>query len=457
MKFGWKKIRSISLLGSTLLLSIFPLLSACSSNKGPDPGSPAGPTSEQTASPTDSTQTTTPHDPVTLKVLTWFVGPNQKLFDKFHEKYPWITIEANTKINGGIIKNVIAGDEADLLFLDNGLSEWMSGDLLEELTPYVKKDSRIQNANKTPNLLESFQTGGKQWTIPYSDIPMFIVVNTDLMKKYGMEMPSNNWTYNDMLEMAKKATNSSANDWGMVGMTDEFTNILSMANGSSVNYRYMDKDSAQSLANTPQVMDDLKWSQELTTRWHVRPSDDEMKNMGMPSDPGEAFLKGNFLFMLGADWYLEGLQKANFNWDILPMPKGTKQQATVHQAGLIAIPKSSKHKEEAFLYISFLFDVEAQKVMIENGDNAFVKDPELDKYYDQVPVWKGKNVEAMKMSANMCCYSSDARTVNLGTLVGNINGPIAKMIANGGDFSTLIPKIEDYNKKAIETRKALGW
>lgn len=456
MKYRKKSSRKFALISTFILvLTFLPLLAACSggSEKPSDPAAtpPAG--TSQTPNPA----TPQKKDPVTLKVLTWNAGPFKKLFDKFTEKYPWITIDASTKINGGIIKNVIAGDTADLVFLDNGLSEWMSGDLLEDLTPYIKKDQRIQSANKIDNLLESFATGGKQWTVPFSDIPMWIIVNKDLMKKYGMTMPKNDWTYNDFLEMAKKATNTAAGDWGMVGMGHEFTSILTMANGSADNYRYMNKDSSQSVAHTPAIQEDFKWVQDLTNKWHVQPTAQEQKDMGIPAVAEEAFIKGNVLFMLGADWMLETIQKAKFEWDVLPMPKGKKMQATIHQAGPISIPKASKHKEEAFLYISFLFDIEAQKTMIETGSSAFVKDPVLEKYFAEVPLWKGKNVEALQLSAKMCCFSSDPRTVNLGDLAGKVNASIDKLIREGGNISTVFPAIEAYNTKALETRKSLGW
>jgi multiple sugar transport system substrate-binding protein len=139
------------------------------------------------------------------------------------------------------------------------------------------------------------------------------------------------------------------------------------------------------------------------------------------------------------------------------MPKGKKQQATIHQAGPIAIPKSSKYKEEAFLYISYLFDVEAQKSNIETGSSAFVKDPALENYFGEVPIWKGKNVDALKLSANMCCFSSDPRTVDLGDLAGKVNAGIDKAIQEGGNISTMFPAVEAYNTKALETRKTLGW
>jgi multiple sugar transport system substrate-binding protein len=465
MKFQMKNFRRFALISTILLLAILPILSACSNNGSED--SSSSPTaSTATAIPTatpEATQSPAPSaspekkDPVTLTVLTWFVGPNQKLFDKFHEKYPWITIEANTKINKGIINNVIAGDKADLVFLDNGLSQWMTGDLLTDLTPYIEKDQRIQSADKIDNLLESFSTGGKQWAAPYSDIPMWILVNKDLMKKYGMTMPNNDWTYDDFLEMAKKATNSAANDWGMVGMGHEFTSIMTMANGTADNFRYMNKDSSQSVANTPAIQEDFKWVQDLTNKWHVQPTAAEEKQLGMAPVAEESFIKGNVLFMLGADWMLETVQKAKFEWDVLPMPKGKKQQATIHQAGSISIPKSSKYKEEAFLYISFLFDVEAQKSNIETGSSVFIKDPALANYFSEVPIWKGKNVDAVKLSANMCCFSSDPRTVNLSELAFKVNGGIDTAIREGKNISTLFPAVEAYNTKAVETRKSLGW
>lgn len=446
------------MLGFVVLLCFLTILPACSNNNDPKPTSEATKTPDtSTPAPTEAaTPEPEKRDPVTLTVLTWFVGPNQALFDEFTKMYPWITIEANTNINGGIINNVIAGDKADLVFLDNGLSEWMSGDLLEDLTPYIEKDQRIQNADKVANLLESFQTGGKQWTVPYSDIPMWIVVNEELMNKYGMTMPGNDWTYDDLLEMAKKATNAANNDWGGIGL-HQLADIMTMANGSAANWRYMNEDLTASVVNTPAVMDDLKWIQELSTKWNVHPNSEQMKANGIPADPAEAFLNGNILFMIGADWYLEALNKASFEWDVLPMPMGKEKQATIHQAGAISIPKASEHKEEAFLYISFLFDVAAQKKMIENGSGNFVKHPELDGYYDQVDIWKGKNVEGVKQNSDMCCFSSDPRTVELGTLAGNVNGPLAKLLLDGGDLSTIIPHVESYNTKAAETRKALGW
>ncbi|WP_256757800.1 extracellular solute-binding protein [Cohnella sp. WQ 127256] len=458
MNEGKLRAKSYYLVSLIIILALLPVLASCSNNNAV---SSATSSSSSSTKPIPSESSSglpeTTQEPVTLTALTWFVGPNQALYDKFHEMYPWITIEANTKIDKAIVNNVIAGENADLVFLDAGLSQWLSGDLLEDLGPYIEKDTRIQGASMADGFIEAFQTGGKQWVVPYSDIPMWIVVNTEMLHKYGMEMPGNDWTYDDLLEMAKQATDPATNDWGISGLVDEFTSIMTMANGSADNYRYMNGDNSSSLVNTPALLEDLKWSQELTTKWHVRPSDIEREKLGMQGDSMEVFLQGNSLFTLGADWVLESLDKATFEWDVLPLPVGKAQQATVHQAGAIGIPKSSKHKDEAFLYISFLFDLEAQKTMIENGSGAWVQDQVLYDYYAEVPRWQGKNVDAIRMNTEMCCFSRDPAIADLVTLVDTVNGPIAAMITKGGDFSSRIPAVEAYNLKAAETRKALGW
>ena len=441
-----------------LMLCIFPVLAACSGNNNAKPSpTPAGtqtaaPTAAQTAEPTPEP----PKDPVTLTLMGWNIGTFGPVIDKFEEMHPWITIETTNKINGYIIKNVVSGEKVDIILVDNGLSEWMAGDLLVDMKPFVEKDQRIQSAKTVDNLLKSFETGGKQYAMPYSDIPMWIVVNKELLNKYGIDMPSNDWTYDDLLEAAKKATNSANNDWGGHGL-NQLADYRAMANGSAGGWRLMNAEGTQSVAHTPAVMADLQWVQELTTKWHIQPTSEEMASLGIPGNPAEAFLNGNILFFVGADWELEGLKQATFEWDVLPMPKGTVKQATVHQSGSIAIPSASEHIEEAFMFISFLFDVEAQKKFIETGSAAFVKDPALDNYYDQVPIWQGKNIEAIKRSADMCCFSNDPIITELGDLVGKVNGPIYGMLQNGGNLSEIIPAVEAYNEKADLTRRKLSW
>jgi len=401
-------------------------------------------------------------DPVTLDLKFWFISPAlQAAIDAFHEEYPWITIQTNTSIQKAVINNVIAGEKSDLVILDNGLDQWITGDndLLVDLAPFIEQDERIQNADVVEGFMDSFFTpDGKVYTLPWTDIPMFVAVNKDLLRKYGMEMPSNDWTYDEMLNMMIKATNKDANDWGLIGTAALLAELRSIANGNTANFRWMNEDLTQSVLNRPEVIADLQWGQDLLLRYNVEPTADQKKELGVPGDPGAAFLNGNFLFFGAADWNISQLQGATFDWDVLPFPRGIKSQVTQHQVGPMSIVKSSEHIEEAFMFMSFLFSEKPQIAAIDNGAGAWVKSPAIDTHFDKVALWEGKNVEAIKLTSTLCCYGKDIQMVNFTDYV--FGGALAKanaLMSGGGNFSELIPLVEDYNRKVAETRAAMGW
>lgn len=112
MKLGKRFVRSYRMASLIAVIALLPLLAACSSggSEGTPSPSPSASSPPPSASSSSSETPAAERDPVTLTVLAWFIGPNQALFDKFHEMYPWITIEANTNIDKAVVNNVIAGE-----------------------------------------------------------------------------------------------------------------------------------------------------------------------------------------------------------------------------------------------------------------------------------------------------------------------------------------------------------
>lgn len=465
MNLRWFTYRSVI----AVLLVAMVFLSACTGGGaagGSDPEpeqTPPAATNDAETPPADKPEPEPkPEDkePVELTIHGWFFSPALKAtIAAFMKEHPWITIKENTSINQAVINNIIAGEESDLVILDRGLTEWVSNgnDLLEDLTPYIAVDERIQNADLVEGVLESFTTGGKTYALPWTDIPMWIAVNKEMLKKYGMEMPSNDWTYEDLLEMAKKATNKDANDWGMFGLAGDLKDIMAIANGSAGSARLMSADKTKSVADTPEVLADLQWAQDLIQKWNVQPNAKQIQDNGFNNDPAVNFVNGNVLFITGVDWILPTLQTATFEWDVLPFPRGTERQVTLHQVGPMSMTKASKHKEEAFMFLSYLFSEEAQKLSIDNGSGSWVKSPAIAAHYDQASMWSGKNIEAVKWSAQNCCYWNDMNVMDLGDYVNSVSARINKIMTEGGNFSDVIPYVEEYNRKAADTRKALGW
>jgi len=455
------------LLAVVLVLTLF--LTACSkndpqatgeSNKGETqtPGNTGTETGEKAGKDQNGDVPPEKRDPVTLKYVTYFVGQYQKEFDMFHEKYPWITIEpiVNNDVLGTVVSMVAGGEAPDLAIVDN-MTSFIKQDLLEELTPYIAKNEIIQTAKVRNNFKEIYKIDDKTYALPVSDVPYWIAVNKDMLEKHGMEMPSLDWTYEDFLEMAKKATDPSAGEYGLSNDSSfnyELAMIRSLANGSSPNPRFLNEDLSESVLQSPEVAADVQWVKDLVYKWHVRPTPEEAEKYGW--DASNNFLAGKSLFGMGADWFVPGYnENANFEWDVLPMPTGTKIQATLHLNGPFAVMKASKHKEEAFLWLAFQFEMEAQKWMIDNASIAFVDDPELSSYYDSVDIWKDKNVDAIKRTAEICCYTKDPAVMDFEWYMTNVSYPLVDYFRNMKELSEVIPAAEQYKKIASDARNAL--
>jgi hypothetical protein len=113
----------------------------------------------------------------------------------------------------------------------------------------------------------------------------------------------------------------------------------------------------------------------------------------------------------------------------------------------------SKQKEAAFLWLSFQFTPEAQKWKIDQGANASVNDPKITAYYDEAPIWEGKNIEAVKIA------QQNARIQSGLTVVGwrdyNYNNLLNDIIFGDRDINDIIPETEAWNKKTLELRESL--
>jgi ABC-type glycerol-3-phosphate transport system substrate-binding protein len=439
-----------------LILSV--VLAACTSGGG---------TSKETngvtntpAATTEAAVTAPPerkHDPVKLKLISWSDSYTE-LYKMFNAKYPWITIE-QVPVNSRPIMEIIAtleaaGTPADLTWIDQDLITFEQNGLIEDLTPYIDKDLSFREIKLPDGFFNTMTYKNKKLAAPFVDVPMWILVNKDLLAKHGVEMPKNDWTYDDFRNVAKKLTDPAAGEYGLTTEPEFQMRLLStkaVADGHAQNLQFMNADLTQSVLNTPDVINDVKWLQDFVTK------DGSMQSYAAAKAKGDVtskFINGKTGFAIGGDWVLPELKKnAKFNWDVLPFPKGQVSQPGYTIYGPLSLLSGSKHKEDAYLWISFQFSKEAQKWKIEQGANASVIDPELTAYYDQSKMWQGKNIEAVKIAQKNAVIQPGATVPAWNDY--NWNNIMNDIVMGDGDINRIIPETEAWNKKTLEVRAQL--
>lgn len=448
-----KRTVASSLLSIVLTLPI--VLSACSGSSNTATNSP-------NTSPTEGPGNSTPqveekHDPVTLKIISWKDTYNE-LYKLFEAKYPWITIE-QIPVNSQPIMEIIAsmeaaGTPADITEIDSDLISFEQNGLIEDLTPYIEKSEVFKTTKFPDGFFDTMTFNNKKLAIPMVDVPMWVLVNKDLLAKHGVNMPANDWTYDDFRSIAKKVTDSNAGEYGITTQAEIQMRMLStkaIADGYAANLQYLNEDLTQSLMSTPDIMNEVKWFQELVTKDGSMQSNADSEANGSVT---KEFINGKTGFAIGGDWVLPTLkEKATFEWDVLPFPKGKVSQPGYTIYGPLSLLAGSKHKEEAFLWLEFQFSKEAQKWKIDQGANASIVDDELTAYYDQAEIWKGKNIEAVKL-ARENAKIQPGLTVP-GWSEYNWNNILNDIIFGDRDINDIIPETETWNKKTLELRESL--
>ncbi|WP_308633868.1 extracellular solute-binding protein [Paenibacillus silvisoli] len=344
-------------------------------------------------------------EPVTLNVLLydWMVDGFQKYLDKFNAKYPWITIKSIPSVGREDLKLIEwqerlqeKGQSADLA-ITYEYYHWIERGLLEDLTPYIKNDATINNADILEGNMETFKIGEQTYALPVFLDTYWFYVNTDLLKSLNLQMPSNDWTYDELVELATKATDRSIHQYGLdtsPPITWYVKSLISIANGHADQMFFMNKDLTESVIDTPEVIADLQWLYDLVNKHQVLVSD-RVNDEILRTYSQSLFFEGKALLVV-AEYPPDPIWK--FNWDVLPMPRGTRKQATMHQITPMGILETSQYKEEAYNFISFFYELETQKFLADEAKVTMVRHPELDHYYDEISHWKGKNVEAIKLS-----------------------------------------------------------
>ena len=234
-------------------------------------------------------------------------------------------------------------------------------DYYEDLQPYLEKEGVNADDVFTEGMLAPYyRPDGKLEGMPLLENVFVLAYNKDLFDQFGVDYPTDDWTWDDLKEAAEKFVSGEGADatYGIVNHWVEPNFALICEGGSPYS------DDLQTLElNTPEVAAGLDLFGEL------------VQSKAMPDDTAAKSLPKEQLFVSGhaAMYPLGGFETKliaeeigdNFNWDVVAMPK-VKDGGTnnVMYATGYSMLKTSENKDAAWTFL--------KEVGYENEDMAEV-------------------------------------------------------------------------------------
>ena len=192
----------------------------------------------------------------------------------------------------------------------------------------------------------------------------FLYYNRDHFDAIGLAYPTEDWTWDDLVEAAKKLTIDFNNDgvidqWGYAGLT--YGHFAGAIGAES-----LDLKARKSLYQSPLMLKAVTFCQDLIYKYKVHPQP------RIQIDETDSFVTGKASMMIAGVWSVRSFSRSHSRWDVAPIPvdiKGRKRK--VAGSGVAhSIFARTKHPKEAWRLVKFLSGDSGQRALARSGTSV---------------------------------------------------------------------------------------
>lgn len=298
----------------------------------------------------------------------------------------------NQEKSDALLTNLIGDGGIDIF--DANLSEYFnfaSKGMFENLNPYAEAESFDFDKLGKDNV-ELSRINGNLYGLPYIQSVWLLYYNKDLFDAAGIPYPTDDMTWEEFRETAKKLTKGDGPDkqWGFT-MPDWPCTWAGMATQHGIGF--IKEDGTVNLDN-PAFKEALQFKYDLTMVDKSGPSLAE--NTVTKSHYAKQFCNGNVAMLVGGDWVhtniRENLQgNYTFKYDVasIPHPAGVEAGTTYGSPRYMGInaKRSEAQKKAAWEVLKFMAGEETARILVEKSGTlpAVVTDELSDIYTSFLP------------------------------------------------------------------------
>lgn len=231
-----------------------------------------------------------------------------------------------------------------------------------DLKPLYERDGIDTSAYWYPVDAEWGWQGGFYGGLLYAG-GQAIFVNKGLLAGAGLEVPHDDWTWDDLLAYARQLTDESQNQWGvhMLGPNPPTGAGAAFIHGAGGTVLNDVRD--RCTLTTPEAQAGLQFVADLILNERVMPSPTALAGQENP------FLTGKVGILFGGTWDEVTIRSAGFDWDFVRMPINaeTGVRSVPRDSNAWSILSTSQNQDAAWEVVKYLIGPEAQAGLMTLG------------------------------------------------------------------------------------------
>jgi multiple sugar transport system substrate-binding protein len=248
-----------------------------------------------------------------------------------------------------------------------------------DLAPIIKAE-KYDTADFYPQVIQGLTFDGKLVGLTDNWDTQVLYYNKSLFDSKHVPYPTDQWTWEDFREAARKLTSGSGakKTYGAVfdpWFAPMYDQIWSY--GGDV----FSKDGTKCMLSSPQSTAAIQWIADLFKEG-VSPGPSQLSQQGQ--DASQIFLSGRAAMSIGSGRWsafdLKDVQK--FKWAIAPVPKGPAGRANFFHLAMFAMAANSKNKAGAWKFLKFMVSEAGIRMAAKNmqgipSRQSLAKDPSI--------------------------------------------------------------------------------
>lgn len=302
---------------------------------------------------------------------TWEAwGDLQELGREFERENPGVRVRFLSDVGGADqlakLKIMLAARQPlDVTWLDVvELSAFLDDGAVLDLQPFIERDPDWRPEEFFDGPLEALRgRDGHLYGLPSTFTPYVMYFNKDLLDREGISYPKPGWTWDDLLEIARRCTKRP----GQYGISiTQWLQALApwiWQNGGE----FLDENLGRCILDSPEAVGALRFLTDLFFVERVASTDATYE-----AQLTRSLFQDGRVALYGPVGYWEVYRFKNitrFRWDVCPLPRGKREATSIAMRGYVGI-RRTEHPELTYRFLRKLAGEKMSRALARIGNGV---------------------------------------------------------------------------------------